>query len=1259
MATPTYAQVISQINTFIVTNHNNEITADVLNPILVLLTDFTNNTIGDLNTLTTDEKDTIVAAINSLKNNLTNIVNNGVQLYTGMGDPNVTPPPTYKPADFYLQIDFDSLPVQLWQFDGFTWVADGGGSSNWGLIFGDIHDQADLMAELNLRELLANKQNSMAYDGTGVKYPTVDAVNIQANNIYRAVVATGFLDTTDSFLLSRVDDFTLGIAASQFGIAFSQFFKTPPYHPSDGIFQLTARNIPLSAIGLVGTGTAIKFVGYRASDDSILFSDTQFIQSPSVCQLGIVLVKYSGGVTSFIDATRTTITIPDVAAYSNLDTVTTGVRASTSIAAIAGTLSHSNTLGSLVGISVAWHTSNNDSKVIPALNPTTFTRLSPANALTVVPPTVFNTLDPTQYWNGTALIAIAGGAGVSSVQRLLFTVNGNFVWQYGEATYPNLVAAQNNILQAIFTNILPVGTFAEVGRMAITKGCTDLNSANAQYYPTGSTGGGGTSPISPTAWGFITGSIDDQLDLKAKLDLRELLANKATTLVGNETSDIKYPTTKLLFDNLALKQNVITNPITGTGTGTVNTLAKFTAASVLGNSTIIDTGALVTINSNTRFNGTNILQGTTSSDGPIYGAELLTTGSGTNWAGTDYATGYTHTAGSTTPLTSVFSTVINNNYRIVVTITGRTAGTVTVSIGGGASAIAISSSTTQYLRAIATGALLVTPTTDFDGTVAISLNLITASVPLVDYKTSSGTSNSHIRITGVNNLYFGLNSGQFSSLTSASNTIFGNNNSPLLLNNVNIVSFGSSILSANNTNNYVIAFGSNIFTSLKGGYNQNIYNIGIGDFVATALTTGAVNTFIGYNIATSATTANSNLGIGFNTFFSLTSGSSNVGLAGGGANAGALLNNTTGSNNISIANLSGKFIADGVTPNTITNNSIYIGQDTRALADNQTNQIVIGHTAIGQGSNSIQLGNSAIVKFGHYGQRFVLSVPPTSAGTYDIVTRNQTTGAEEKIPSTSIPLDSTIVHLTGAETITGLKTFSNTLTPTVVVINSLNTGQAIVGLTNDIAALLSIGINGSTYVGSASYGAAGDVFIRASATANDLNIITSTAKNIKFITNNVERARIDSNGNFAIGTDTFIGDEKLRVNGKIEAVAGTTANQVVVKSQLDAALPYKVYALRVSQASTSIPTSASLQNNTTIPNAPVWERTAVGDYRFFVGTMDATKVFPYALQATSGFGDYTISADIQGQYIRVTTRSAGTLTDGLLNNALIEIRVYP
>jgi hypothetical protein len=122
MATPTYAQVIDLINQYIITNGNNEITANILNPVLQFITDFANNTIGDLEDLTTDEQDNIVNAINSIKQNFDDLVNKGIQLHTGINNPNEVSPSSYNYADFYMQIDIDNYPVQLWQWDGFTWI---------------------------------------------------------------------------------------------------------------------------------------------------------------------------------------------------------------------------------------------------------------------------------------------------------------------------------------------------------------------------------------------------------------------------------------------------------------------------------------------------------------------------------------------------------------------------------------------------------------------------------------------------------------------------------------------------------------------------------------------------------------------------------------------------------------------------------------------------------------------------------------------------------------------------------------------------------------------------------------------------------------------------------------------------------------------------------------------------------------------------------------------------------------------------------
>jgi hypothetical protein len=71
------------------------------------------------------------------------------------------------------------------------------------------------------------------------------------------------------------------------------------------------------------------------------------------------------------------------------------------------------------------------------------------------------------------------------------------------------------------------------------------------------------------------------------------------TMVGlgnvDNTSDANKPVSTATQTALNLKQNLLTNPITGTGT--LNTMPKFTAGSVLGNSTISDDGTVVTISS--------------------------------------------------------------------------------------------------------------------------------------------------------------------------------------------------------------------------------------------------------------------------------------------------------------------------------------------------------------------------------------------------------------------------------------------------------------------------------------------------------------------------------------------------------------------------------------------------------------------------------------------------------------------------------------
>jgi hypothetical protein len=166
------------------------------------------------------------------------------------------------------------------------------------------------------------------------------------------------------------------------------------------------------------------------------------------------------------------------------------------------------------------------------------------------------------------------------------------------------------------------------------------------------------------------------------------------------------------------------------------------------------------------------------------------------------------------------------------------------------------------------------------------------------------------------------------------------------------IAVGQSAL-ANNTIGFAnIAVGQSALTNNTSGSN----NTAIGRTALGNNTTGGSNTAIGRIALYNNTTAFSNTAVGESTLASNTIGGFNTAVG-----RGALSSNTTGGSNTAIGREAGTRISNG-SNQTITNNSIFIGEDTRALADDQTNQIVIGHAAIGVGSNSVVIGNDSITK---------------------------------------------------------------------------------------------------------------------------------------------------------------------------------------------------------------------------------------------------------------------------------------------------------
>jgi hypothetical protein len=373
-------------------------------------------------------------------------------------------------------------------------------------------------------------------------------------------------------------------------------------------------------------------------------------------------------------------------------------------------------------------------------------------------------------------------------------------------------------------------------------------------------------------------------------------------------------------------------------------------------------GALSVTTGGASITGLSTIQGTTASDSGQLGSELLTTGTGdASWTGSSFATGYTHVAGSTTTLTSTLAGVVNNFYQITYTVTGRTAGSFTIAFGGFTSS-ALTATGAVGPRATTTDTLVITPTSDFNGTIVLSIRVISASSASVTFTSSGGTVTNQIRISSLaSNTFIGLNAGQRNT-TGANNSFIGTN-----------AGFNNTT-GANNT-----------FVGVTAGFNNTTgaSNSFVGTNAGQNNTTGSTNSFFGVSAGQNNTTGITNSFFGVSAGGANTTGSNNLYI---GANAGVFI--TTGDLNVFVGRSSGQSISNGTTALTIANNSVFLGANTRANADNETNQIVIGHTAIGLGSNTTVIGNSSTT-FGRWFGNLLIGTSTNQASS--VLTMESTT----------------------------------------------------------------------------------------------------------------------------------------------------------------------------------------------------------------------------------------------------------------------------
>ena len=161
--------------------------------------------------------------------------------------------------------------------------------------------------------------------------------------------------------------------------------------------------------------------------------------------------------------------------------------------------------------------------------------------------------------------------------------------------------------------------------------------------------------------------------------------------------------------------------------------------------------------------------------------------------------------------------------------------------------------------------------------------------------------------------------------------------------------FGVTSLNNNTTGHQNCAFGHTALLSNTTGY----YNSAFGQASLQGNTVGLGNCAFGLNALLTNTTSN-NSAFGFCSMQSTTTGSNNSAFG-----TTSLFANTTGTSNCAFGAEAGRYINSGAV-NQTSSTSIYIGNDSRASANGNTNEIVIGSTSRGNGSNTVTIGNSSI-----------------------------------------------------------------------------------------------------------------------------------------------------------------------------------------------------------------------------------------------------------------------------------------------------------
>lgn len=348
-----------------------------------------------------------------------------------------------------------------------------------------------------------------------------------------------------------------------------------------------------------------------------------------------------------------------------------------------------------------------------------------------------------------------------------------------------------------------------------------------------------------------------------------------------------------------------------------------------------------------------------------------------------------------------------------------------------------------------------------------------------------------------------------------------------------LTSIGFASLYSNTTGSSNTAVGSNsLYTNISGSQNTAVG--------ANSLTynTASDNSAFGYISLSNNISGTSNAAFGSQAGLYNSSGSYNTAI---GTDAIAYVN--TGSNNTALGYRAGYSPVNVGQFNQTPSNSLYIGYMTRAAGNgNNTNEIVIGASADGNGSNSVTLGNASITKTVLRENVGVGTTAPDSALTVQNGTHLKRGVRMSGLPaapgtrslridaSGTVSISDTLANgISGTGTTNYIPKFTGTSTIGNSQIFDNGTNVGIGTATPEVTLAVYNASTPKIHLQNSTSGVTDVDGFQLAFSSSDGYIWNFENGGIRFATNNTERMRLDASGNLGLGTSSP--STKLDVNG--------------------------------------------------------------------------------------------------------------------------------